>query len=394
MLYQCVSKYSKMKLLTGFIFVLLFSCQAQQASDEIITGAQQLNSYLPTLEGKNIAVVANQTSLIDGVHIVDTLLARSIMVTRVFAPEHGFRGKADAGASIDDALDEKTGLPILSLYGSTKKPTSAFLKDVDLVLFDIQDVGARFYTYISTLHYVMEACAENSIPVLVLDRPNPNGHFIDGPILDTAYQSFVGMHPIPIVHGMTLAEYAQMINGEYWLKDSLQCELKYQSMKNYHHQKPYKLPVKPSPNLPNSQSIALYPSLCLFEGTDVSIGRGTLQQFQVIGSPKLDSCSYVFTPISREGAKYPKHENTVCCGWNLSDLEFEDEIHLDYLIESYHQYSSQGLGFFTSFFDKLAGSNQLRIQIEAGWTSNQIKESWEEGLDNFKNTRANYLIYP
>ncbi len=262
------------------------------------------------------------------------------------------------------------------------------------MVFDIQDVGARFYTYISTLHYVMEACAENAIPLLVLDRPNPNAHYVDGPILDSAYQSFVGMHPVPIVHGMTLAEYAQMINGEFWLKDSLQCELMYQSMQNYHHQKPYKLPVKPSPNLPNSQSVALYPSLCLFEGTDVSIGRGTLQQFQVIGSPKLDTCSYVFTPISREGAKYPKHENTVCCGWNLSGFEPEDGIYLGHLIESYHQYSSKGRVFFTSFFDKLAGSNQLRIQIEAGWTSNQIKETWEEGLDAFKKKRAAYLIYP
>ncbi len=394
MLYQCVSKYSKMKLLMGFIFALLFSCQAQQSSDEIITGAKHLNSYLPMLKGKNIAVVANQTSLVDGIHLVDTLLARSVTLTKVFAPEHGFRGNADAGSSIDDAVDVKTGLPILSLYGATKKPTQAFLEGVDVVVFDIQDVGARFYTYISTLHYVMEACAENAIPLLVLDRPNPNAHYVDGPILDSAYQSFVGMHPVPIVHGMTLAEYAQMINGEFWLKDSLQCELMYQSMQNYHHQKPYKLPVKPSPNLPNSQSVALYPSLCLFEGTDVSIGRGTLQQFQVIGSPKLDTCSYVFTPISREGAKYPKHENTVCCGWNLSGFEPEDGIYLGHLIESYHQYSSKGRVFFTSFFDKLAGSNQLRIQIEAGWTSNQIKETWEEGLDAFKKKRAAYLIYP
>jgi len=383
-----------MTLLILFISGFLFSCQSQQTSDDIITGAAQVNDYIFLLEGKNVAVVANQTSMVNDVHLVDTLLSRSVNITKVFAPEHGFRGQADAGAHIDNTKDLKTGLPILSLYGKNKKPSKIFLEDVDLVVFDIQDVGARFYTYISTLHYVMEACAENSIPVLVLDRPNPNAHYVDGPVLDTAFQSFVGMHPIPIVHGMTLAEYAQMVNGEYWLKDSVQCELYWQGMKNYHHQKPYDLPVKPSPNLPNSQSITLYPSLCLFEGTDVSIGRGTLQQFQVIGSPQLDSCSYAFTPISREGAKYPKHENEVCCGWDLREVEFDAGIHLDHLIETYHQYDVKGISFFNSFFDKLAGSNQLRIQIEAGWTSEQIKESWQEGLDAFKKKRQNYLIYP
>ncbi len=394
MLYQCVSKYTKMKLLMGFILVMLFSCQAQQSSGNMITGAAQVNSYLPLLKGKNIAVVANQTSVVDDIHLVDTLLARSVAITKVFAPEHGFRGAADAGAAFGHTTDLKTGIPILSLYGKTKKPTKAFLEGVDLIIFDIQDVGARFYTYISTLHYVMEACAENSIPLLVLDRPNPNGHYMDGPVLDTSYQSFVGMHPIPIVHGMTLAEYAQMINGEFWLRDSLQCMLKLQPMLNYSRYKPYTLPIKPSPNLPNSQSVSLYPSLCFFEGTDVSVGRGTLKQFQVIGSPKLDSCSYVFTPISRDGAKFPKHENAVCCGWNLSSFKPEDGIHLDFLIECYHQYSSKGVAFFNSFFDKLAGSNKLRIQIESGWTSNQIKDSWKVGLEHFKNKRAKYLIYP
>jgi len=383
-----------MTLLILFISGFLFSCQTQQTSDDIITGAAQVNDYIFLLEDKNVAVVANQTSVINGVHLVDTLLSRSVNITKVFAPEHGFRGEADAGASIDNTVDTKTGLPILSLYGKNKKPSKEFLEVVDIVVFDIQDVGARFYTYISTLHYVMEACAENSIPVLVLDRPNPNAHYVDGPVLDTAFQSFVGMHPIPIVHGMTMAEYAQMINGEYWLKDSVQCELHWQVMKNYHHQKPYDIPVKPSPNLPNSQSIALYPSLCLFEGTDVSIGRGTLQQFQVIGSPQLDSCSYAFTPISRKGAKYPKHENEICCGWDLREVEVHEGIDLDYLLEAYHQYDVKGGRFFNSFFDKLAGSNQLRIQIEAGWTSEQIKESWQEGLEAFKKTSQAYLIYP
>ena len=394
MLYICCSKDNKMTLLILFLSGFLFSCQTQLTSDDIITGAEQVNDYISLLEDKNVAVLANQTSKINGVHLVDTLLSRAVNITKVFAPEHGFRGKADAGAHIDNTIDLKTGLPIFSLYGKNKKPSKEFLEEVDIVVFDIQDVGARFYTYISTLHYVMEACAENSIPVLVLDRPNPNAHYVDGPVLDTAYQSFVGMHPIPIVHGMSLAEYAQMINGEYWLKDSVQCELHWQAMKNYHHQKPYDIPVKPSPNLPNSQSIALYPSLCLFEGTDVSIGRGTLQQFQVIGSPQLDSCSYAFTPISREGAKYPKHENEICCGWDLREFEMDEGIHLDYLIATYHQYNVKGGKFFNSFFDKLAGSNQLRIQIEAGWTSEQIKESWQEALGAFKKTREAYLIYP
>ena len=387
-------KDNKMTLVILFISTFLFCCQPNQTNNDVITGAAQVDYYLPLLVGKNIALVANQTSVVLQVHLVDTLLSRGINISKVFAPEHGFRGEADAGASIDNIIDTKTGLPIFSLYGKNKKPSKEFLEDVDMVVFDIQDVGARFYTYISTLHYVMEACAENSIPVLVLDRPNPNAHYVDGPVLDTAFKSFVGMHPIPIVHGMTLAEYAQMINGEYWLKDSVQCELYWQGMKNYNHQKSYDLPIKPSPNLPNSQSIALYPSLCLFEGTDVSIGRGTSQQFQVIGSPKLDSCFYSFTPISGQGAKYPKHENKDCYGWDLRDIEVQNKVDLEYLIEAHRQYKPKGIRFFNSFFDKLAGSSQLRIQIESGWTSDQIKETWKDGLDAFKKKRQLYLIYP
>jgi len=387
-------KDNKMTLVILFISTFLFCCQPNQTTNDVITGAAQVDHYLPLLVGKNVALVANQTSLVHQVHLVDTLLSRGINISKVFAPEHGFRGEADAGASIGNTIDTKTGLPILSLYGKNKKPSKEFLEDVDMVVFDIQDVGARFYTYISTLHYVMEASAENSIPVLVLDRPNPNAHYVDGPVLDTAFKSFVGMHPIPIVYGMTLAEYAQMINGEYWLKDSLQCELYWQGMKNYDHHKSYNLPIKPSPNLPNSQSIALYPSLCLFEGTDMSVGRGTSQQFQVIGSPKLDSCFYSFTPISGQGAKYPKHENNDCCGWDLRDIEVQNKVDLEYLIESYRQYEEMDERFFNSFFDKLAGSSQLRIQIESGWTSDQIKQTWKDGLDVFKKKRQLYLIYP
>jgi uncharacterized protein YbbC (DUF1343 family) len=392
MLFLNRSKYTKMPLLILFIFGFFVS-GFSQSNNQLVIGANQLNEYLPLLKDKRIAVVANQTSLIDTTHLIDTLLSRGVQLVKVYAPEHGFRGKADAGASITDERDTKTNLPVLSLYGKNKKPKATDLDSVDLMIFDIQDVGARFYTYISTLHYVMEACAESNIPLLVLDRPNPNGHYVDGPLLDTAFTSFVGMHPIPIVHGLTIGEYAQMINGEYWLNDSIQCDLVVQEMQNYTHNYVYDLPVKPSPNLPNAKSIALYPSLCLFEGTAISVGRGTNKQFQIIGSPKLDSCSFVFSPISGAGAKYPKHENELCCGWDLSDANFGNTLNLEYLIETYQQYNAKGLPFFNSFFDKLAGSNTLRVLIEAGWTEQEIKETWQEDLDAFKQKRTNYLIY-
>ena len=392
MLFLNRSKYTKMPLLILFIFGFFVSA-FPQSNNQLVIGASQLNEYLPILNNKRIAVVANQTSLVDNTHLIDTLLSSGVTIIKVYAPEHGFRGKADAGASITDERDPKTNLPVLSLYGKNKKPKSADLDSIDLMIFDIQDVGARFYTYISTLHYVMEACAEKNIPLLVLDRPNPNGHYADGPILDTAYTSFVGMHPIPIVHGLTIGEYAQMINGEYWLKDSIQCDLVVQKMKNYTHNYVYDLPVKPSPNLPNAKSIALYPSLCLFEGTAISVGRGTNKQFQIIGSPELDSCSFTFSPISGVGATYPKHENVLCCGWDFSDTDFKNEINLSYLIETFEQYNAKGLTFFNSFFDKLAGSNKLRVMIEAGWSSAEIKETWQLDLDAFKQKRKNYLIY-
>lgn len=382
-----------MQLLLLCFCTFLSSCTSQ-SKQQLIVGANQLENYLPLLRNKQIAVVANQTSLINGSHLVDSLLACGVSIVKVFAPEHGFRGESDAGALINDEIDLKTGLPIHSLYGKNKKPSAEALNDIDLIVFDIQDVGARYYTYISTLHYVMEACAENNIELLVLDRPNPNAHYVDGPILDTAYQSFVGMHPIPIVHGLTIGEYAQMINGSFWLKDSIQCNLTVQEMKYYTHSLPYDLPVKPSPNLPNSQSISLYPSLCLFEGTAISVGRGTNLQFQIIGSPLLDSCSYSFSPSSQSGAKYPKHENLKCCGWDLSKYEIDNGINLSYLIECFNQYNSKGIPFFNSFFDKLAGSNVLRVLIEAGWSEAQIKETWQEGLQLYNQQRLNYLIYP
>jgi uncharacterized protein YbbC (DUF1343 family) len=393
MLYLKIFKYTKMQLLLLCFCTFLSSCTSQ-SQQQLIVGANQLENYLPLLRNKQIAVVANQTSLINGFHLVDSLLACGVSIVKVFAPEHGFRGESDAGALINDEIDVKTGLPIHSLYGKNKKPSAEALNNIDLIVFDIQDVGARFYTYISTLHYVMEACAENNIELLVLDRPNPNAHYVDGPILDTAYQSFVGMHPIPIVHGLTIGEYAQMINGSFWLKDSIQCNLTVQEMKYYTHSLPYDLPVKPSPNLPNRQSISLYPSLCLFEGTAISVGRGTNLQFQIIGSPLLDSCSYSFSPSSQSGAKYPKHESLKCCGWDLSKFKIDKGINLSYLIECFNQYNSKGIPFFNSFFDKLAGSNVLRVLIEAGWSEVQIKETWQEGLQLYKEQRLNYLIYP
>ena len=392
MLFLNRSKYTKMPLLILFIFGFFVSA-FPQSNNQLVIGASQLNEYLPILNNKRVAVVANQTSLVDNTHLIDTLLSSGVSIIKVYAPEHGFRGKADAGASITDERDPKTNLPVLSLYGKNKKPKSADLDSIDLMIFDIQDVGARFYTYISTLHYVMEACAENNIPLLVLDRPNPNGHYVDGPLLDTAYASFVGMHPIPIVHGLTIGEYAQMINGEYWLNDSIQCDLQVQQMQNYTHKYVYDLPAKPSPNLPNAKSISLYPSLCLFEGTAISVGRGTNKQFQIIGSPELDSCSFTFSPISGVGATYPKHENVLCCGWDFSDTDFKNEINLSYLIETFEQYNAKGLTFFNSFFDKLAGSNKLRVMIEAGWSSAEIKETWQLDLEAFKQKRKNYLIY-
>lgn len=375
----------------------------------IRVGANQTQSYLHLLQDKRIGVVANQTSVIfkavntqNYTHLVDSLLSLDINVQKVFAPEHGFRGTADAGELIKDGVDVKTGTPIVSIYGKNKKPNASQLQGIDLMIFDIQDVGARFYTYISTLHYVMEACAENNIPVLVLDRPNPNGHYIDGPILDLKHKSFVGMHPIPIVHGMTIGEYAQMINGEGWLKDKITCDLTIITVKNYTHKTAYSLPINPSPNLPNDKSINLYPSLCLFEGTVVSVGRGTEKQFQVIGSPYYSNKNgYSFTPQSNVGSKYPKHQNRLCYGYELSNQEVLSGINLKWLITFYNDHkafkNSQGYpykeGFFSDFFTTLAGTTILEAQIKAGKSEKDIKASWKKGLEDFKAIRKPYLLY-
>lgn len=363
---------------------------------DIIVGAEQFSLYSELLKGKNVGVVANQTSFleIEKEHLVDFLVSKDIRVKKVFAPEHGFRGTADAGEHIKDGIDSKTGTPIISLYGNNKKPTQEQLKGLDVVIFDIQDVGARFYTYISTLHYVMEACAEAGIPVVVFDRPNPNGHYIDGPILEKEHQSFVGMHPIPVVHGMTIGEYAKMINGEGWLKDKMQCALSVIEMKNYTHNTPYSLPIKPSPNLPNDKAINLYPSLCFFEGTFINAGRGTEMQFQVFGAPSLPASQFPFTytPQSNEGAKEPKFKGQLCHGKDLRQVPQLNHINLEWLIEAYNA-NGKKKDFFNSFFVKLAGTKELQQQIEQGMSASAIRDSWKKGLNDFEKKREKYLIY-
>ncbi|MDB5029616.1 DUF1343 domain-containing protein [Mucilaginibacter sp.] len=363
--------------------------------------ADQTQLYVPYLKGKNIAMVVNQTSIIGEHQIttVDSLLKLGITIKKILGPEHGFRGNASNGASVDDSVDPKTGLPVISLYGKHFKPTPADLKNIDLVIFDVQDVGARFYTYISTLHYVMETCAENNIELMILDRPNPNGYCVDGPILDTAYRSFVGMHPIPITHGMTIAEYAQMINGEGWLKNHLQCKLKLIKVANYNHSLSYKLPVNPSPNLNTNQSVLLYPSVCLFEGTTFSLGRGTMIPFQVLGHPALKGkYPYSFTPVSIAGmSEDPPQKNRVCYGidlrnYNTNSIKKRGLINLSWLIEFYKIFPDKQ-HFFNAYFTKLAGTEELRKQIEAGKTESEIRQSWQPGLSRFKAIRSKYLLY-
>lgn len=367
---------------------------------EIVVGANQTEAYLPLLRGNKIGIVGNQTSVIfkgDGTytHLIDSLVSLKVDVAKAFSPEHGFRGKAGAGESVKNGTDQKTGVPIISLYGNHKKPTAEDLKGIDMMVFDIQDVGARFYTYISTLHYVMEACAENQVPLLIFDRPNPNGNYIDGPILEKAYESFVGMHPVPIVHGMTIGEYAQMVNGEKWLKNGEQCDLMVIMVENYTKADAYSLPIKPSPNLPNDQAINLYPSLCFFEGTNVNAGRGTDKQFQVFGSPELDNKYYDFqyTPKPNDAAKHPKNEEALCYGKDLSQHQKLSSINLDWLIKAY-QHTKKPATFFNSFFSKLAGNKKLQRKIKNGMSSEQIKATWQLGLQQYDTMRERYLLYP
>jgi uncharacterized protein YbbC (DUF1343 family) len=363
-----------------------------------IVGAEQVDKYLPFLKNKKVGLVVNQTSTVGSEHLVDFLKKKKVNLVCIFAPEHGFRGDHSAGEKVKTFVDEKSKLTVFSLYGSYKKPNDEQLKKLDIVIFDIQDVGARFYTYISTLHYVMEACAEQGKTLIVLDRPNPNGFYVDGPILDTAFKSFIGMHPVPVVHGCTIAEYAKMINGEGWLKNKIKCNLVVIPVKNYTHQMPYSLPIKPSPNLPTMSSVYLYPSLCFFEGTNYSVGRGTNKPFERVGKPNCTLGSDTFTPKNLPGiAEHPPFEGKKCQGFLLSDYganiaPFQGKLNLYWLIELYKA-DSDSAHFFTSFFEKLAGTDQLRKQIVAGKTEEEIRKSWQPGLNNYRAIRKKYLIY-
>ncbi len=413
-----------MKILRLAMICLMFFGAAQA---QVRPGAWRIDRYLPLLEGKRVAVCGNQTSLVDTCryetlsadssvlridcscetnksaempHLVDVLLANKVQVVKIFCPEHGFRGNAEAGAHIASGVDERTGLPIISLYGNNKKPQPTQLQDVDVIVFDLQDVGCRFYTYISTLHYVMEAAAEHGVEVIVLDRPNPNGYFVDGPVLQPKWRSFVGMHPVPVVYGMTIGEYAFMINGEGWLSEGRKCDLTVVPISGYTHQTRYTLPVRPSPNLPNDESIYLYPSLCFFEGTNVSVGRGTDYPFQLYGSPSFTKGDYTFTPKPIKGvSENPLCKGQLCRGYFLysyahDSLQGSNSLNLEYLLNAY-QCTPDKSTFFTNaaFFDKLAGTDQLRKQIIQGLTEAQIRASWQADLDRFKEVRAKYLLY-
>jgi uncharacterized protein YbbC (DUF1343 family) len=393
-----------------FLFTILISCtvkktQAQKMKDDssiktitisksnIETGADNYNAYLPLLKGKKIGIVTNQTGILsDKTHLVDFLLAKEIAIKTIFAPEHGFRGTADAGEHVVDGKDSKTALPIISLYGDNKKPKPEQLTGIDLLVFDLQDVGARFYTYISSLHYIMEACTENNIPLMILDRPNPNITIIDGPVLEPAFTSFVGMHPIPLLHGMTIGEYAKMINGEKWLKNGIQCKLTVIQCLNYNRKMDYSLPIKPSPNLPNDQAVNLYASLCLFEGTNVSVGRGTEKQFQIYGSPYLPKSEFNFIPTPNLGAQNPVYNGVLCYGEDLSSYRKINQLELKWLIKAYNSTTDKSK-FFNAFFTKLAGTKKLQQQIERGVSEKEIRESWKKGILDFKGMRSKYLIY-
>ena len=359
----------------------------------IKTGTDNYEKYLPLLKDKKIGIVTNQTGILsDKTHLVDFLLEKKMAIQTIFAPEHGFRGTADAGEHVVDGKDAKTGLSIISLYGDNKKPKPAQLAGIDVMVFDLQDVGARFYTYISSLHYVMEACAENGIPLIILDRPNPNGSIVDGPLLEKEFTSFVGMHPIPLLHGMTIGEYAKMVNGEKWLKDGIQCKLTVIACTNYKREMHYSILVKPSPNLPNDQSINLYASLCLFEGTNVSVGRGTETQFQIYGSPFLTKTNFSFTPKPNFGAKDPLYNGKQCFGEDLTAYPKLNRLELKWLLKAY-QTTSDKTKFFNAFFTKLAGTKKLQQQIETGVSEEKIRESWKKDLEVFKKMRTKYLIY-
>ena len=383
----------------GITYILLSILFLQVNANNYQSGANSTFEYIPILKGKKIGVVVNQTSTIGSIHLVDSLLKLGINIQIIFAPEHGYRGTADAGEHIENEKDPKTGISLISLYGANHKPNAAQLKGIDIVLFDIQDVGVRFYTYLSTLHYVMEACAENKIQLIVLDRPNPNGFYVDGPVMEKKYMSFVGLHPVPIVYGMTIGEYALMINGELWLKNKIICDLKVIKIMKYNRKNQcVKLPIKPSPNLPNSRSIYLYPSLGLFEGTVISVGRGTDLQFQIFGHPKMKPIhSFKFTPESKPGAKSPLLQGFLCNGVNLQQdttcLNSTNHFNLRYLIYAYKETNDTSFFLKNGFFEKLAGTDALREQLIKDKSENFIRSTWKKGLEEFAKIRKKYLIY-
>ncbi len=380
-----------------FIFsaTLILSVQADEAKGSIVVGAQQYTKYLPQLKNKRVGLVVNQTSTVEQIHLVDSLREKNVNITKIFAPEHGFRGDHDAGAHVKNAVDSKTGIPLISIYGNNKKPSAEVLADVDVIIFDIQDVGVRFYTYISSMHYMMEAAAEQGVEFIVLDRPNPNIAYVDGPILEPQFKSFVGMHPIPIVHGMTVGELANMIKGEGWINQAAVLELNVIPVSGYTRATSYSLPIKPSPNLPNDTAISLYPSLCFFEATPISIGRGTDFAFQVIGYSPIALGEFSFTPRAIKGAALnPKFKNQAVQGLDLRQATTKG-LDLSYLISAYKQLNNNDITFFerADFMDKLAGTDKLRLAIEAGQSAQLIKQTWQAGLMQFKQQRAPYLLY-
>jgi uncharacterized protein YbbC (DUF1343 family) len=384
-----------------FVLVLftMVSCKAQPTQEKatakpaILTGADQINTLLPKLKNKRIALTVNHTSLIGKTHLADSLKSLGVNIVKIFGPEHGFRGNAADGELVNDSVDVKTGIALISLYGKNKKPTAQQLADVDVVVFDIQDVGTRFYTYIGTMHYVMEACAESNKKMIILDRPNPND-FVDGPMNDKALKSFVAMHTIPIAHGLTVGELAQLLNGEGWLLNKVRCDIEVIPVKNWKHGEPYLLPIGPSPNLPNNQAIQLYPSICLFEGTNISLGRGTPFPFQVLGAPELKELTFTFTPVTIKGvAVKPPHENKLCYGIDLRNDTPARRIDLSYVLKMYALYPDEEK-FFIPYFDILAGSTKLKQQIKDGLTEEQIRDSWQPDLVKYKALRVKYLLYP
>ena len=380
---------------TFLFWLVALSCSSSVSQKRILPGALLQDQYISLLIEKKVGVVAHQASLIpksnSSQHLVDFLLENNIDIQSIFAPEHGFRGTADAGENVKDQVDSKTGIQIISLHGINKKPKVEQLNGIEIMIFDLQDVGVRFFTYLSTLHYVMEACAENDIPMIILDRPNPNLNYVDGPVMEEAYTSFLGMHPVPIVYGMTIGEYAKMINGEGWLKEGIRCKLSIIPVKNYNRKSTYELSVRPSPNLPNPQSIALYPSLCLLEPTAISVGRGTDFQFQIYGHPKLPKGDFTFTPLPNFGAKNPKLKGQLCYGKNLTKVLRPNQLELKWLIDAYNNFPKSNM-FFLKGFNKIAGNSSLKEQLISGVSEIEIRKSWKSKLKIFKEIRKKYLL--